>query len=72
MSTYEENMVTVLDLRARVLDPNQPNPPPEEVWHAIDALHSTRGVAAAKKAAVKPIVDLASLFAPAKETKDET
>lgn len=63
MPTYEENMQVVLDLRAQVLDPEQGNPSPEEVWLAIDALHSTRGVAATKKAAAKPIVDLGSLFA---------
>lgn len=64
MPTYEENMQIVLDLRARVLDPNQADPTPEEVWQAVDALHSTRGVAATKKAATRPVVDLATLFAP--------
>ena len=62
--SYEENMQTVLDLRAQVLDPERDDPTPEEVWKAVDALHSTRGVAAAKKAEVKPIIELASLFAP--------
>lgn len=65
--TYEENMQTVLDLRTQVLDPEQPDPSPEDVWKAVNALHSTRGVAAKKKAAVKPIVDLAALFPPKKE-----
>lgn len=60
--TYEENMQTVLDLRKQVLDPDQDDPTPEEVYAAVQALHATRGVAATKKAAVKPVVDLASLF----------
>lgn len=65
--TYEENMQTVLDLRAQVLDPDQPDPSPEAVWEAVNALHSTRGVAARKKAAAKPVIDLATLFPTKKE-----
>jgi hypothetical protein len=69
MPTYEENAATVLDLRQRVLDPNQPNPEPEEVWKAVNALHATRGSAATKRAEAKPVIDLASLFAPKTEEK---
>jgi hypothetical protein len=72
MPSYEENMQNVLDLRARVLDPEQVDPTAEEVWEGVNALHLTRGVAAkksGKSSAVKPIVDLASLFAPAAEVK---
>jgi hypothetical protein len=72
MSTYEEKAQIVLDLRAQVLDPNQPNPSPEEVWEAVNGLHATRGTVASKKAATTPIIDLASLFAPKPEEKDET
>ena len=64
MPSYEENMQTVLDLRQKVLDPEVDNPTPEEVWEAVNALHATRGVVAKKKAEVKPVVDLASLFKP--------
>lgn len=64
-ATYEENMQVVLDLREQVLDPERNNPTPEEVWEAVNALHSTRGVGAAKKKAAAPIIDLATLFAPA-------
>jgi len=63
MATYEENMQKVIDLRAQVLDVDREDPPFEEVYEAIEALHATRGVAAAKKkaAAVVPI-DLNELF----------
>jgi len=72
-ATYEENMQVVLDLREQVLDPERDNPSPEEVWEAVNALHSTRGVGAAKKAAAKPVIDLATLFAPAtKEPKNDS
>lgn len=67
--TYEENMQIVLDLRAQVLDPEQDNPTPEEVWAAVNALHSTRGVGAAKKKANAPVIDLATLFAPTAPTE---
>lgn len=63
MPSYEENMQVVLDLRAKVLDPEQTDPSAEEVWEAVNALHQTRGVAASKtgkSSTVKPIVDLAS------------
>jgi hypothetical protein len=72
MPTHEENMQTVLDMRARVLDPDQADPSPDEIWAAIDALHATRGVGAAKKKEVKPVVDLASLFAPTTGGSDGT
>lgn len=74
MPTYEENMATVLDMRARVLDVNQDDPKPDEIWAAVDALHSTRGTAAKKKVATKVVIDLGALFAsaPAEEPKDET
>lgn len=64
MPSYEENMQVVIDLRARVLDVNQADPAYEEVFEAVQALHATRGLAAKKQAAAKPIVDLASIFAP--------
>lgn len=69
--TYEENMQVVLDLRQQVLDPEQADPSPEQVWDAVNALHATRGVAAKKKAAAKPIVDLNSLFAKKPEDKKD-
>ena len=74
MPTYEDNMQTNLDLRQRVLDPDQVDPTAEEVWEAVNALHLTRGVAAkksGKSSAVKPIVDLAGLFAPAVEVPED-
>ena len=73
MPTYEENMASVLDMRARVLDVNQDDPKPEEIWAAVDALHATRGTAAKKKAEAKPIMDLGALFAttPAKAETSE-
>lgn len=64
MPSYEENMQVVLDMRTRVLDPDQDNPAPEEIWKAVDALHATRGTAAKKKAEAKPMIDLGALFAP--------
>lgn len=68
MPTYEENMQTVLDMRAIVLDPNQSDPEPADIYKAVQALHSTRGAVAAKKTVSKPIVNLADLFKP-KEDK---
>lgn len=62
MPTYEENAQTVLDLRARVLDPEQENPSPEEVWAAVHALHATRGIAATKKVATNKTIDIFALF----------
>ncbi len=63
MPSYEENMQTVLDLRSQVLDPERPDPEPEEVWAAVQALHATRGIAAKKKAAAVPVIEnLADLF----------
>jgi hypothetical protein len=69
--SYEENMQKVLDLRSKVLDVNQPNPTAEEVFEAVQALHQTRGVAAAKKKEAKPIIDLASIFKPTEPEKVE-
>jgi hypothetical protein len=73
MPSYEENMQVVLDLRAQVLDPNKPDPSPEEVYAAVQALHATRGAAQKKKSANKVVIkDLKSLFAkPEEEQKDE-
>lgn len=74
MPTYEDNMQTILDLRAKVLDPDQADPTAEEVWEAVNALHLTRGVAAkksGKSSAVKPIIDLATLFATPEVKPDE-
>jgi hypothetical protein len=64
MPTFEQNMQACEDLRQRVLDPTMSDPEPEEVWEAVNALHSTRGVKATAKAAgkAKPIIDLADLF----------
>lgn len=63
MPSYEENMQVVLDLRAQVLDTERPDPEPKEVWAAVQALHETRGVAAAKKQdKVQVIGNLKDLF----------
>lgn len=63
MPSYEENMQKVLDLRSQVLDTERPDPAPEEVYEAVQALHATRGVAAKKKAAAVPVItDLKALF----------
>ncbi len=63
MPSYEENMQKVLDLRAQVLDTEKPDPEPKEVWAAVQALHETRGVAAAKKKNnVQVIGNLKDLF----------
>lgn len=63
MSTYEENMQTVLDMRAIVLNPDLPDPEPADIYKAVQALHSTRGAVAAKKTVSKPIINLADIFA---------
>ena len=63
MPSYEENMQKVLDLRAQVLNTEIPDPEPKEIWLAVQALHETRGVKAAKKKADVPVIhDLKSLF----------
>lgn len=69
--TYEENMQVVLDLRQQVLDPNQDDPTPDEVWEAVNALHATRGVAAKKKAASKVVfTSMADMFGKKEEKAD--
>lgn len=70
MPTYEENMQTVLDMRAIVLDPDQSDPEPADIYKAVQALHSTRGAVAAKKTVSKPIVNLADLFKPKEDKPD--
>lgn len=71
MPTYEEHMQKVLDLRAWVLDPERDNPSAEEVYEAVQALHATRGVAAAKKKSTTVIpVDLNALFADSPKKED--
>ena len=57
-------MQKVLDLRAQVLDTEKPDPEPKEVWAAVQALHETRGVAAAKKksSSTQVIGNLKDLF----------
>ncbi len=72
MPSYEENMQTVLDMRAIVLDPNQPDPEPADIYKAVQALHSTRGAVAAKKTVSKPIVNLADLFKPKEDKPDDS
>lgn len=63
MPSYEENLQRIIDLRAQVYDTERPDPEPEEVYEAVQALHATRGVAAKKKAAAVPVItDLKSLF----------
>ena len=62
MSTFEEAQQKIIDLRAIVNDPEQDNPTPEIIAEAVQALHATRGLAAKKKAAAKPIIDLADIF----------
>ena len=62
MPTHEENVQKVIDMRARILDPDKDNPTEEELYEAIEALHKTRGAAASKKKVETKTIDLNDLF----------
>jgi hypothetical protein len=61
-TTQEEKIQKILDLRQRVIDPDQEDPSPEEIYEAVQMLHATRGTAAQVKKATTPTVDLMSFF----------
>lgn len=62
--TIEQQLAEVEDMRQRILDPDQPEPEPEEIYSAVQAMHETRGAqtSAHSSQAVPVITDLNSIF----------